>query len=208
MLVDVVFPVFAPTKEWSKAFKDLNYDKDKVYKEHGSPFVSNQVNELKVRNGIYYTGPNAENWFKEANIEIYPSYHNGYDEARKAWDYRNENGLKFISLFEIAYMYQLAMYGSTQHVKYGVCDNEQQILDKWPHLENAKQRHFITMTPIYKKHQPISQGWRWHKWGEYIGNHEIEYEYLYDEKDIEVVYVFHVYTLKPSSGLGVMPVFG
>lgn len=205
MLVDVVFPIFAPSKEWNKGFEELDYDRDKTVIKYGSPFISNQHKELKIKDGIYYTGLNAVHWFSEANLDIHEPYWTGYEEAHKSWNYRKEHDMKFISLFEIAEMYKLAVFGDVNHDSYGVCDNEQQILDKWSHLEAGQQRHFITMTPIYKKHQSEWGGWRWHKWGEYIGNHEIEYEYLYDEKDIEVVYVFHIYTLKPESGLGSIP---
>ncbi|PLS19328.1 hypothetical protein CVD28_02630 [Bacillus sp. M6-12] len=206
MLADVTFPIFAPSKEWNKAFEESDYNRDETVKKFGSPFISNQHEGFKIREGIYYTGLNAEHWFSEANLDIHSPYGIGYEEAHKAWNYRKERDMKFISLFEIAEMYKLALYGDSRHVSYGVCDNEQQILDKWSHLEKGTQGHFITMTPIYKKHQPEWGGWRWHKWGEYIGNHEIEYEYLYDEKDIEVVYVFHIYTLKPNSPLGTMPI--
>lgn len=206
MLADVVFPIFAPSKQYMEEFKKMDYDTDKMKKEYGSPFVSNQDEELKVRDGIYYTGLNVESWFREAGINICSPYSTGYEEANKAWLYREEQNLKFIPMYEIANMYKLSMFGDAEHVESGVCDNEDQILNKWSHLENSNQRHFITMTPIYKEDQPESGGWRWHKWGEYIGNHPIECEYLYDEEDIEVVYVFHIYTLTADSGLGSMPV--
>lgn len=205
MLVDVVFPVFLPTKEWTKAFEEMNYDRDETVKKHGSPFISNQHEELKEKDGIYYTDLNADLWFEEAGLKIHSPYGDYYDKAHKTWSYRKERDMKFISVYEIAEMYKLALYGDSRHVQYGVCDNAEQILKKWSHLENGRQRHFITMTPISKEKQPPSDGWRWHKWGEYIGNHDIKCEYLYDEKDIEVVYVFHIYTLQSESGLGKMP---
>lgn len=208
MLVDVVFPIFAPSKEWSKTFKELDYDSDETIKKLGSPYVSNQHKELKIQDGIYYTGLNADLMFKNASLDIQEPYISCYDVAHKNWDYRDEHGMKFISLAAIAEMYKLAYYGDVNHIEYGVCDNAEQIINQWPHLESSKQRHFITMTPIYKAHQPVRDGWRWHKNGEYIGNHEIQCEYLYDEKEIEVVYVFHIYTLKPESGLGSIPIVG
>ena len=206
MLVDVAFPIFAPSKEWNQAFEKLDYDIHKVMELHGSPFISNQENDFKVADGIYYTDLNPEMGFQEAGLQLVSRYSSGYEEARKSWDYRNENGLKFISLFEIADMYKLALYGHSAHVEYGVCDSPEQILKQWPHLESSKQRHFITMTPIHKKHEPESGGWRWHKWGEYIGEHDIQCEYLYDEKDIELVFVFHIYTLKAESATGAMTI--
>lgn len=206
MLTDVTFPIFAPSNEWNKVFEETNYDTEKTNLKCGSPFVSNQDVELKVRDGVYYTGLNPSSWFKEAGLNVYSEYSNGYDEAFKAFNYREEHGLEWISLYDIACFYKIAMFGSIEHVEYGLCDNEEQILKKWPHLEKSKQRHFITMTPIYKKHQPEHGGFRWHKWGEYIGEHDAQYEYLYDEKDIEVVYVFHIYTLKEESGTGSMEI--
>lgn len=77
---------------------------------------------------------------------------------------------------------------------YGVCDNVQQILDQCPELEASTDRQFlITVTPIVRANQEPQGGWRWHKWGEYIGEHNPQHEYLYDEKDIDQVLVFHIY---------------
>lgn len=203
MLVDVNFPVFAPSKEWNRRFKELEYDNEKTIVEMGSPFLSNQNEHLKILNGIYYTGLNAEIQFKKAGLAIYDAFGRGYEEALKTWNYRKEHDMKFIPLNDILKMYRLALYGG--HNTYGVCDNAEQILNKWPHLDKDKNRHFITMTPIYRKGQPENDGWRWHKWGEYIGDFEPQCEYLYDEEGIDVVYVFHIYTLKQESSLGEIP---
>jgi hypothetical protein len=46
---------------------------------------------------------------------------------------------------------------------------------------------------VIKANQSHEGGWRWHKWGEYIGKYEPQYEYLYDEPEIEKVYVYHIY---------------
>lgn len=205
MLTDVVFPVFAPSNEWSEACERFDYEMDRVEKEFGSPFASSQSPDLKVRDGIYLTDLNPEHQFREAGLDIFRSYGAVYDAARTVWDYREENGLPFISLFEIAAMYKLAWYGDIHHSEYGLCDNADQILKKWGHLEAGKQRHFITMTPIYREFEPSSGGFRFHKWGEYIGEHELEYEYLVDQTDIDVIYSFHIHTLKPESGLGSIP---
>lgn len=206
MLTDVVFKIFAPTREWNKAFEELKYNTKEVYNLHGSPFVSNQSDELKVRDGVYYTGLNPSSYFESSGLDVCTTYSTGYDEAFKAFKSREEKGLPFISVFEIAAFYKIAMYGDADHVEYGLCDNADQILKRWPHLEKSTQRHFITMTPMYRKHQASDGDFRFHKWGEYIGDHDIQHEYLYDEKEMDVVYVFHVYTLKEKSGLGFMPI--
>ena len=78
---------------------------------------------------------------------------------------------------------------------YGVADNAEQILDYLKtrtDVLNETDEYVVLMTPIYKDLQPERDGWRWHKWGEYIGVQNSQCEYLYDEKDIEMVFVFEV----------------
>lgn len=84
--------------------------------------------------------------------------------------------------------------------EYGVADSPEQILNHYKFLENEADNYFVCMTPVYKKHQEKSGGWRWHKWGQYIGTKKRSgCEYLYDEPHIDMVIVFHVYKFKDSS---------
>lgn len=76
---------------------------------------------------------------------------------------------------------------------YGVCDSLEQLLEVYPELENSDRKFVVTMSEVIKANQPVRDGWRWHKWGNYIGSHEIQCEYLYNEKDIESVWVYHIY---------------
>ena len=79
---------------------------------------------------------------------------------------------------------------------YGVCDNYQQVLTQCPQLEEDPDREFvISVTPIHKSSQSEKDGWRWHKWGPYIGVHKPQKEYLYDEPVIEAVFVYHIYEI-------------
>ena len=81
---------------------------------------------------------------------------------------------------------------------YGVADNASQVMDYYDKLcrEHAdytnNHKFVILLTPIFRKSEPEVEGWRWHKWGPYIGEHEIKCEYLYDEKGIDYVYVFKI----------------
>lgn len=79
---------------------------------------------------------------------------------------------------------------------YGVCDNYQQILEQCPMLKESNRQFFITIKSVKKKEQSDWGGWRWHKWGPYIGTQQPTTEYIYDEPIIEEVYVFHIYELK------------
>lgn len=79
---------------------------------------------------------------------------------------------------------------------YGVCDSPEQFLGhdlgKW--IEVSEKYYVVSFTKISKASQPAQYGWRWHKWGSYIGVHEPQYEYLYDEGDeIQEVYCYQVY---------------
>ena len=81
---------------------------------------------------------------------------------------------------------------------YGVADNASQVLDYYEHLlrqhrDYMNSRKFIiTMTPIFREDQDKDGGWRWHKWGVYIGEFEHKCEYLYDEQGIDYVWVFNI----------------
>jgi len=68
--------------------------------------------------------------------------------------------------------------------QYGVCDNVQQVLDRFgERLENDGHEYFIWFCPVFqdKENAWKGGGWRWHKWGEYIGTLEPQCEYLDDE---------------------------
>ena len=85
---------------------------------------------------------------------------------------------------------------------YGVCDNASQALDYFDSLskeleEYTKDKAFvILLVPMIREKEPETDGWRWHKWGPYIGKFEPKCEYLYDEKGIDFIYCFHIYEIK------------
>ena len=80
---------------------------------------------------------------------------------------------------------------------YGVCDNASQVLKycneriKESKIKEDKE-YIIVLTPIFKKHEPKNEGWRWHKWGEYIGIQNPRCEYLANEDNIDMIYIFGV----------------
>ncbi len=78
----------------------------------------------------------------------------------------------------------------------GVCDTPEQAMEYLkPEIEDPKRKFFIGFVRLRKEDQPKDGGWRWHKWGEYIGKQEPQCEYLYDEPVINDVYTFHVYEI-------------
>jgi hypothetical protein len=89
--------------------------------------------------------------------------------------------------------------GLDEQVYFGVCDDVEQILAHHPDIKESAQRFVVGVILFIKKlEQPRGLnygGWRWHKWGEYIGTQKPQCEYLGDEPEIEQVYVYQVYTL-------------
>ena len=80
---------------------------------------------------------------------------------------------------------------------YGVCDSPDQFMTSLGKvIQKLQQKFAVVFTIIRKIDQSSSGGWRWHKWGEYIGEKKPECEYLYDEDDsISEVYIYHIYEI-------------
>jgi hypothetical protein len=81
-------------------------------------------------------------------------------------------------------------------VDYGVCDNYEQILAKYAELFNdSNKKYVVGLSTVERKTQPSDGGWRWHKWGEYIGILNPQHEYIYDDTHIDKVYCYHIYEI-------------
>jgi len=80
----------------------------------------------------------------------------------------------------------------------GVCDNAEQVIEKYK-LNDSELQFTVVLTPIKRCEQPANDGWRWHKWGKYIGAQYPMAEYIYDEVAIELVYVFHIFEWKDGA---------
>lgn len=77
---------------------------------------------------------------------------------------------------------------------YGVCDGVVDILNHPQYSEVLSDRNrvfTIFLNEIRREHEGPG-GWRWEKNGDYIGTRTPQRDYLYDEPDIESVYVFHI----------------
>lgn len=104
---------------------------------------------------------------------------------------------------------------------YGVADNATQVIR---HLENSLKAYFlgndldddfylgrslVKMIELYPEYRLVLLmtphintkdcswgGWRWHKWGEYIGLHEPQHEYLSCEEGIDYVLSYDLEIVK------------
>jgi hypothetical protein len=80
----------------------------------------------------------------------------------------------------------------------GVADTVEQILEYYKEqIDDPDTTYVIDATLVKRDLSNKGQGggWRWHKWGEYIGTQTPTTEYLDDEPEIEQVLVFHLYKI-------------
>lgn len=76
---------------------------------------------------------------------------------------------------------------------YGVCDTVDQFLQYAGGRLHVPDRFFVvSLVEIRREHQPSNGGWRYHKWGQYIGTQNPQNEYLYDDKHIDAVFTFSI----------------
>ena len=75
---------------------------------------------------------------------------------------------------------------------YGVCDTPEQVVMRYG-LDELPGKFVVTFVRIRKDEEPQRDGWRWHKWGPYIGTQHPRCEYIADEPDIQEVFTFHIH---------------
>jgi hypothetical protein len=91
---------------------------------------------------------------------------------------------------------------------YGVCDSPQQFFEKYGDILRNSERWFCTnFSIITKADQPEHGGWRWHKWGPYIGSGTPTTEYLHDEPAFEEVWIYHVFEIPSPANPQPMSIF-
>ena len=84
--------------------------------------------------------------------------------------------------------------GCKQELKHGVVDNIEQVVKA---LEGVNEFVVVFVTKVTKSSQSETGGWRWYRWGPYIGTKNPQFEYLIDEgPDIEEIFVFHIHEVK------------
>ena len=75
---------------------------------------------------------------------------------------------------------------------YGVCDSPEQLYPYIKFLDTLDKKYAVFFTEMNKEDQSEEGGWRWEKWGEYVGKQKPMCQYLYDEPLINRVYIFSV----------------
>jgi hypothetical protein len=76
---------------------------------------------------------------------------------------------------------------------YGGCDSPEQFMGRiGNYLESLPDSYVVSFVELNKEDMVPEGGWRWHKWGPYIGTQEPQCEYLYDEPVITKVYTYGI----------------
>ena len=78
---------------------------------------------------------------------------------------------------------------------FAVFDTPEQVFQKWSWIETDPNLYVVSIAVLRKEEQEPYGGWRWHKWGDYLGDLEPQCEFLYDEPEIEQAVVAHVYEI-------------
>ena len=123
--------------------------------------------------------------------------------------YNRTTGLKIFEIWDYCFDdAKVALYKKTGNLResneaypkneYGVADNVEQVLSHFKEeLDDPDTAYIIGAFWVTKNGQPIG-GWRWEKWGPYIGKQEPLAQYIRDEPVIESVLVYHLYRIEEN----------
>jgi hypothetical protein len=118
------------------------------------------------------------------------------------WSQALENFLEEYSDYRIIHDYDRKFTTLREHLdylnewgeSYGVADNLEQIMMKLSRYWFEPDRNFIlALQKVRKVDQPPKDGWRWSKWGPYIGEQESRADYLADEPFIDELILYEFY---------------
>lgn len=108
-------------------------------------------------------------------------------------DYNSYYDIEMYSDYKLEHIYMFDR--DSCDIPYGVCDNASQILERY----QPKEDEVVIMVPVFREPDQPYSGWRWHKWGPYIGVHQHHCEYLNDEENIDFVFCFSIYKIVPCN---------
>lgn len=175
---------------------DINVNKELINKD--IEFMTNKLNtELKFQNEIkniirkLKSINSITNLVKKIDVGIYEGYIG-------SCDIRDYCGLKVDEYDCFNYMKKYPKkYHIWKHTKkqWGTCDSIDQIFKHYPDLKDKKRDFFIIYHKVIREQQSPTGGFRYEKNGDYIGIKNPTHEYLYDDKHIDYVLLYHIYEL-------------
>lgn len=122
---------------------------------------------------------------------------NFHSDISDCTNLKNNHSLYYISASGVPIMDLKTALNTERVAEYMVCDSVEQAVEYWKGaIENPDHKYVIALMPVRKSDEPDTDGWRWHKWGEYIGTQKPQCEYLFDEPEIDMVYCAHIYNVE------------
>lgn len=184
-------------KKSNKRWEELKQENPEIFK--GEDDSGSMFQPWKLMNSENYSNLILEE--DDPNLDttgIYLEALNARHHIERLTDYKTVNPMSNKYLYTVN--------------TYGVADNATQVIR---HLENSLKTYFygndfddefylgkslVKMIELYPEYKLVLLmtphmntkdcswgGWRWHKWGEYLGVHEPQHEYLSYEKGIDYV---------------------
>lgn len=184
-------------KKSNERWEELKKENPEIFK--GEDDSGSMFQPWKLINGENYSNLILEE--DDPNLDttgIYLEALNARHHIERLTDYKTVNPMSNKYLYTVN--------------TYGVADNATQVIR---HLDNSLKTYFygndfddefylgkslVKMIELYPEYKLVLLmtphvntkncswgGWRWHKWGEYIGVHEPQHEYLSYEKGIDYV---------------------
>lgn len=106
---------------------------------------------------------------------------------------------EFEELQNLSWEDKYEIFGNSEKITYGVADTIEQIKEYYrEEIVDRENNYVLALTPVWQERENKGKGggWRWHKWGEYIGKLNPKCEYLDDEEfgeDFEYIIIFRIY---------------
>lgn len=151
---------------------------------------SNRRLLLAIKHNFMFT-PQYDKKLMEYGIGIY--------QCNMYFNFSHKEFMEFKDTLMIPYNQKYGIFDiNSNKEECGVADNIQQIKDYYKEeIADTVRKFIITFTIVYqdKNNKNKHDGWRWNKWGDYIGKFDIQHEYLDDENfgdDFEYVICFNL----------------
>ena len=144
--------------------------------------------QIAKENNFKYIPQSDPQWIKETDI-----YQSSFP-----YNFPKE---EFEELQKLTWEDRYKIFPNYEKITYGVADSVEQIKEYYKEeIADVNKKYVITLTPVWqeKENKGKGGGWRWHKWGKYIGNLNPQCEYLDDEDfgdNFEYVLTFTLYAV-------------
>jgi hypothetical protein len=142
---------------------------------------------------------------KEHNFEYVPQsdkkfiQETGIYQSASPFNFPEE---EFVELQKLSWGDRYKIFPNFEKITYGVADSIEQVKKYYSEeIADDEKKYVIALTPVWqdKSKKDKGGGWRWHKWGEYIGVLDSQHEYLDDEdfgENFEYIITFTLYSFK------------